>query len=260
MNPERYVRTFDVLDLLVLHPEGLRLSEVSQALGAPLSSTHNLLQTMTASEVATVTDDLRYTIGPRCVRLGMRIINSLGVRSIAHRHLEKLARTVSNDVYLAVRGGQRVFPVDRFAGPQPVTVNIRLGDALALHATAAGKLFSAYHPELRKRLLAKPRRAFTANTITTQDALVVELDGVLERGYAVSREEALAGVVGMAVPVFDADAEVIAAIHVSALSAGMPESRIVQVISEASVVAGMIEMELGTRPSGRSALSHRPGS
>ena len=155
MDPARFSRTFDVLDLLVARPDGLRLTEVSQALGTPVSSTHNLLQTMVAAEVAAVTEDLRYTIGARSVRLGIRIIDSLEVRGAARRHLERLAQAIGYDVYLAVGVGHRVVYVDRLVGTQPVTVNIRLGTALALHATAVGKLFAANVPVLRRRALSR---------------------------------------------------------------------------------------------------------
>ncbi len=41
MNAERFSRIFDVLDILLTAREGLRLTEISQALGAPVSSTHS---------------------------------------------------------------------------------------------------------------------------------------------------------------------------------------------------------------------------
>jgi DNA-binding IclR family transcriptional regulator len=245
MNPDRFSRTFDVLDLLVLRPDGLRLTEISQTLGAPVSSTHNLLQTMVAAEVATVSDDLRYMIGPRIVRLGIRIINSIEVRSAARRHLEKLAQTVGNDVYLAVQSGNRVVYVDRFVGSQPVTVNIRLGESLALHSTAVGKLFSAYVPELQKRVLSRPLPKSTAYTITDAGKLTLELEKIRADGFAISREESFDGIVGMAVPVHNDSGQPIAAIHVSALSAGLTDVRVKHVIQEASAVAGLIELDLG---------------
>jgi DNA-binding IclR family transcriptional regulator len=257
VNPDRFARTFDVLDLLVLHPDGLRLSEVSQSLGAPVSSTHNLLQTMVAAEVASVTEDLRYTIGPRSVRLGVRIINSLGVRSAARRHLEKLAQTIGNDVYLAVKVGHRVVYVDRFVGTQPVTVNIRLGDALALHATAVGKLFSAYVPELRERVFSRRRQAWTVHTLTDSAALTEEFQKIRTQGFSISREEAIEGIFGIAVPVLDESHGLLAAIHVSALSAGLVDKRVTQVIQDVTAVARLIEIDMGV-PTPNGVPERRP--
>ncbi|MFF1257570.1 helix-turn-helix domain-containing protein [Streptomyces sp. NPDC058321] len=41
MNTDRSSRTFDVLEALAGQPEGMSLTEISQAVGAPVSSTHN---------------------------------------------------------------------------------------------------------------------------------------------------------------------------------------------------------------------------
>ncbi|MGW4393568.1 helix-turn-helix domain-containing protein, partial [Streptomyces sp. NPDC004685] len=55
MNTDRFSRIFDVLDALAGQPEGMSLTEISQAVGAPVSSMHNLLQTMLAAEILVAT-------------------------------------------------------------------------------------------------------------------------------------------------------------------------------------------------------------
>jgi DNA-binding IclR family transcriptional regulator len=246
VNTERFSRIFDVLDLLVASPEGLRLTEVSQALGAPVSSTHNLLQTMVAAEVVTVREDLRYSVGPRAVRVAVRIVNSLQVRSAARRHLQSLAERLGNDVYLAVRVGDRVVYVDRFRGSEPVSVNIRLGDSLALHATAVGKLFAAHEPDLRAVVLRRSRRALTPATITAADELQAEFERIRRSGVSVSREEAYEGIVGIAAPVRDVAGALAAAVHVSALRAGLSEPREREIVEHTAATAAAIESDLGT--------------
>ena len=74
MSPDRYLRTFDVLSLLVKHKQGLRLTEIKDALDLPMSSVHNMLQTMVSAEVASVTEDLRYSVGPRTVALALQTL------------------------------------------------------------------------------------------------------------------------------------------------------------------------------------------
>jgi DNA-binding IclR family transcriptional regulator len=245
MNPERFARIFDVLDILVPAPEGLRLTEISHALRAPVSSTHNLLQTMLAAEVLEVSEDLRYTVGPRAIRISVRIVNSLDVRTAGRRHLESLAKRLGNDVYLAMRVGDRVVYVDRFRGSEPVSVNIRLGDSLALHATAVGKLFAAYEPDLRTIVLRRSRRALTAATITATDELQEEFEQIRRSGVSVSREEAYEGIVGIAAPVRDVSGRLAAAVHLSALRAGLSEDREQAFIEQTTAAAVAIETDLG---------------
>jgi DNA-binding IclR family transcriptional regulator len=57
MSPDRYLRTFDVLDLLVRNRHGLRLTEIKEALGLPVSSVHNMLQTMVSADVVSADED-----------------------------------------------------------------------------------------------------------------------------------------------------------------------------------------------------------
>jgi DNA-binding IclR family transcriptional regulator len=118
---DRYSRTFDVLELLVSRPDGMTVTEISKRLELPISSSHNLLQRMVTAEVATVTEGLRYSVGPRAVRLGIRIVDGVEVRALSRRHLQELARQTGEDIYLAVPLGRRVAYVDRFMGSRPVS-------------------------------------------------------------------------------------------------------------------------------------------
>lgn len=246
---DRYARTFDVLELLADHPEGMTITEISKRLRLPISSGHNLLQRMVASEVTTVSEDLRYSLGPRAVRLGIRIVDRLEVRAAARRHLRDLARSTGEDIYLAVPLGRRVTYVDRVVGSRPVTVDIRLGQTLHLHATSVGKLLAAHDPQLRRRMFDGERPALTAATLTGHEELERDLERIREHGYAVSREEAIDGVVGFAVPIRDSYGEVVAAIHISTLRTRVSETEEQGLIEAATTSAAAVERELGRRSS-----------
>ncbi|MFR9805030.1 IclR family transcriptional regulator [Pseudonocardia sp. RS010] len=254
---DRYSRTFDVLELLVSRPDGMTVTEISKRLDLPMSSSHNLLKRMVAAEVAAVREDLRYTLGPRAVRLGIRIVDGLEVRAISRRHLVELARTTGDDVYLAVPLGRRVSYVDRFPGSRPVTVDIRLGQSLFLHATSVGKLFAAHDRQLRRKLFAEERPRLTSHTLVTDEELTAELDRIVDQDYAVSREEAIVGVVGVAVPIRDDHGAVVAAIHISALSNQMNAGTERELVDAAATAATQIERDLGrvhpAAPEGRVA-------
>ncbi len=242
---DRYSRTFDVLELLVSRPDGMTVTEISKRLDLPVSSSHNLLKRMVTAEVAAVREDLRYTLGPRAVRLGIRIVDGLEVRGISRRHLVELARATGNDVYLAVPLGRRVAYVDRFPGSRPVTVDIRLGQSLYLHATSVGKLFAAHDRQLRKKMLADERPRLTEHTIVDEAELERELAQIVDADVGISREEAIIGVVGLAVPVRDDQGDIVAAIHISALKNQLTPSVEQELIDAAAEAATQIERDLG---------------
>jgi DNA-binding IclR family transcriptional regulator len=242
---ERFSRAFDVLELLVGHGGGLTLTEIAKRLSLPASSTHNLLQRMAANNLVVVTDDLRYSLGSRAVRLGIRIVDGVDVRALARRPMQELARETGDDIYLAVRMGNRVFYVDKVAGTRPITVDIRLGQPLYLHATAVGKLFAANNKQLYRRLLAEERPQLTAHTLTTVEALDAEFERIRADEYSVSREEAILGIVGMAYPIRDAYGELAAAIHVSAPLLQIDEQHERVLLDAAREAARAIERDLG---------------
>lgn len=248
---DRFSRIFDVLELLVGHPQGMTLTEIVKRLDLPTSSAHNLLRRMVAADVVAMTEDLRYSIGSRAVRLAIQVVDRLEVRAVARRILQDLARETGEDVYLAVRLGNRVSYVDRMPGTRPVSVNIRLGQSLYLHATSVGKLYAAHVAQLRRRLFAEPRPRLTPNTLTSAKELETELDVIVANGISFSREEAIPGICGLAVPVRDAGGTIAAAIHISALSAQLDAKHEKLLVAAAVAAAGSIESELGRGASRR---------
>lgn len=217
MSPDRYLRTFDILQLLGERKLPLRLTEIRQALNLPVSSLHNILQTMVTAEVVIVDEELRYSIGPRTVALALRTVQSLDVRTLSRRPLQELAREIGDDVYLGLRVGQRVIYADRVLGTQRVSLDIRLGEPLMLHTTATGKLFAAFDPQLGAKVLAEKLPRITPHSITDPQQLQKEYARIVAAGYSKSEQESYEGVIGYAIPIRDSANDVVAAVHVSVL-------------------------------------------
>ena len=245
MSPDRYLRTFDVLNLLVQHKEGLRLTEIKEALNLPVSSVHNMLQTLVSAEVAVVTEDLRYSVGPRAVSLALRTLNSLDIRTISRRYLQDLAKEIGDDVYLALRMGKRVLYADRVLGTQRISLDIRLGEPLFMHSTATGKLFAANDAKLAAQVLGAPLKKLTAATITDPKELEREYARIRTQGYAKSVEESVEGIVGYAVPVLDGAGDMVAAIHASVLAKRASKAHERKLLDAAHECGAQISRQLG---------------
>ncbi len=245
MSPDRYLRTFDILKLLAERGTPLRLTEIKQALDLPVSSLHNMLQTMVTAEVVIVDDALRYAIGPRTVSLALRTVQSLDVRTLARRPLQELAQEIGDDVYLGVRVGQRVLYADRVLGTQRVSLDIRLGQPLMLHATATGKLFAAFDPQLGALALGGKLPKATPHTITSPQPLQKEYTRILAAGYSKSDQESYEGVVGYAFPIRGNTHEVAAAVHVSVLANRATKAHERTLLAAARSCAEQIEKLLG---------------
>ncbi len=257
MRPDRYLRTFDVLNLLVQHKDGLRLTEIKEALDLPVSSVHNMLQTMVSAEVATVSEDLRYSVGPRAVALALRTLQSLDIRTIARRYLQELVKEIGDDVYLAMLVGKRVMYADRSLGTQRISLDIRLGESLFLHSTATGKLFAAYNTKLGAQALAGRLPKVTPTTITDPQELEREFKRIRSLGYAKSSEESVEGIVGYAVPIQDASGGIAAAIHASVLSKRATRLHERKLLGAMRECALQVERQLGNFDAANAARADR---
>jgi DNA-binding IclR family transcriptional regulator len=112
-----------------------------------------------------------------------------------------------------------------------------------LHCTALGKVLLAYTAgELPGTL-----EAFTPNTITDPVTLRQHLETVRQQGYALDHEEFEPGVRCIAVPVYDLQGRVIAAMGISG-----PATRITPQAFPALID---IVLEIGQELSGRAAFS-----
>ncbi len=245
MSPDRYLRSFDVLNLLVRNKEGLRLTEIKDALNLPVSSVHNMMQTMVAAEVATVSGDLRYSVGPRAVALALSTLQSLDIRVIARRFMQDLVKKIGDDVYLGVRVGKRVMYADRYLGSQRIALDIRLGESLFLHSTATGKLFAALDPKLEAQTLAGKLPRLAPATITEPALLEKEYRRIRDQGYSKSAEESVEGIIGYAVPIHDGMGNTVAAIHASVLAKRASKVHERALLAAALDCAAQIEKQLG---------------
>jgi hypothetical protein len=238
---------FDILNLLVQNKTGLRLTEIKEALHLPVSSLHNILQTMVNAEIAGMTEDLRYTVGPRAVSMALRTVQSIDIRNIAKRYLQDLVKVVEDDVYLAVQNNKRVFYVDRFLGTQRISLDIRLGEPLFLHCTATGKLFAALNPVLGQVALTSRLLSITSNTLVNRKDLEEEFQLIRDQGFAKSEGESVEGIVGYAVPILNIDQSLAAAIHISVLSGRATKSHQIKLLEAARDCAGLIQRQLGNQ-------------
>ena len=179
------------------------------------------------------------------------------MRRLARPILTELVERIEDDVYLAVSNGGRVMYVDHFLGMRRVRVTIRLGQRLYLHSTATGKLAAAYDPRLRAAALEGPLPKLTEYTVTDPAVLAADFDAIAEQGYSVSRQESFEGIVGVAVPIWNRDGSMPAAIHVSLLVGQALDDRlpvIIEALQEAaraiSDTHGPIAEQLGAATNG----------
>jgi IclR family transcriptional regulator, KDG regulon repressor len=220
-------RVLDVFELLAASKAGLTFVELRDALDYPKSSLHGLLATMLGREfIALEPTTRRYRIGIRTWEAGQAFGRSTDLAAVAGPHLRVVRDELGETAQLAILEGLENVYVAKEDADNLLQLSSAVGRRLPAHATGLGKVLLAYLPaaELDKRLAtAGPLQRFTDRTITSRPALLRELNAVRNRGYAVDNGECIAGVVCIAVPVYDHTASVVAA-----MSCTVPQVRIQQ--------------------------------
>ncbi|MEV5176642.1 IclR family transcriptional regulator [Streptomyces flaveolus] len=246
MNPARIDRALAVLGYLAEHQEGSTLKRLSEDLGLPMSSAHDLLQTLVELDVVKTLGQRTYALGPRAVVLALSIVDSVDLRQVSQPYLAELCEKINENTYLAVRSGAGVVYADRHEAGQTLSVVMKLGGQRPLHGSSVGKLIAAYNPDLEQRVLQAARlERFTPHTLVDRDELRQEFSAIRTRSYSVSDGESVEGILGLAVPIIDAAGAVGAAVHVSAPRGRLAPDRLPFVVAAMSCTAALISRQLG---------------
>lgn len=156
-----------------------------------------------------------YALTWKICRLGSSLENNLVMRNMAGTLLSEFANRYNIGVLLAVeRDGVLVY-LDLVGAPHgSVNTMLRIGKDAPLHSTGSGKvMLSAMTPFRIQQIIEKNGlRRLTDKTITSQKALMEELERVQAQGYAMDNEECELGHRCVSVPIYDYSGNVAAAI------------------------------------------------
>ncbi|WP_432043340.1 IclR family transcriptional regulator [Streptomyces cadmiisoli] len=246
MNPARIDRALGILGYLAQHQEGCTLKRLSDDLELPMSSAHDLLQTLVGLDAVKMLGQRTYALGPRSVVLALSIVDSVDLRHVSQPYLADLCEEINENTYLAVRSGSSVVYADRHEAGQTLSVVMKLGGGRPLHGSSVGKLMAAYNPDLEQRVLQAARlEQFTPHTLVDRERLRTEYEIIRARSYSVSDGESVEGILGLATPIVDAAGSVSAAVHVSAPRGRLSADRLPFVVSAMSLAAAQISRQLG---------------
>ena len=243
-------KVVDILEVLSRESRGLALGELAKRLDLNASTAHHLLGTLKARGIVAQDERTKtYRIGYRLVSLVSRFLSGTELYPAAIGPVEELRDRSGETSYISAFQGSEVAVIIALTGARPVQARRfhRPGQS-NLHSTATGKVLLAnLPPEDAEAALAGSELAkFTPNTITDRQRLHAELELIRSRGYAIDREEDYVGVECVAVPIFDASEECVAAVSVSYPAA--PGERTEELIRLVIDSAAKISANLGAGP------------
>ncbi|MFI5215637.1 MAG: IclR family transcriptional regulator [Candidatus Limnocylindria bacterium] len=179
-------------------PQGV--TAIGRALGVPKSSAHRLLTALSRRGLVEQDGRGRYGPGIGLVALGLGALEREPVVAAARPVLEQEAEALGETFFLVGSRAGRLVVLDKAEGSGFLRAAPRVGSTVPVHATAAGKLYLAFAPDL----LAPPPEAlepFTPRTAGGAAALEREVAQARRRGWAVNREEWIPGLSVIAAPI-----------------------------------------------------------
>ncbi|MFN6953456.1 MAG: SMP-30/gluconolactonase/LRE family protein [Acetobacteraceae bacterium] len=201
-------RGIALLSLVAEARTPLRFVDIAERSGLARPTAHRILAALTEARLLRLDPATQtYALGTRLLEMAHRVWDGFDIRVAAAAELERLAALAGETARLAVFDGDSVLYVDqREAEQEAVRLVNRVGARALPHASACGKAMLAQLPAAERRALLQrvsPLAAPGPRTITARAALERDLALSAARGYALSLEEAAAGVNAVAAAVTD---------------------------------------------------------
>jgi len=240
-------RAIVILEILARSGE-VGVTELARELGVHKSTAFRLVAALERRDLVEQNAGRgKYRLGTGILRLAGATTSRLDLVQESRTVTRALAQHTGETVNLAVLSDGAALYMDQIAGSSALQPHNWVGQRIPLHATSNGKvlLSSLERSEVARQVPAL--RAYTANTITTLDALMRELDEVRQRGFAIAIDELEIGLTAVAAPVRNIHGEVMASLSISGPTFRLDARRVPQ-MTDAVVSAGQeVSRRLGWR-------------
>lgn len=232
---------------------------------------------MQLSEVATVTDlnpavarrclntlvqlgyvaqhGRRFLLRPEVLVFGSAFLASMNIEEVAISHLQAVRDETGDSASMAVLSGHDILYIAHVSTKRRIRLGASVGTRFPAYATSLGKVLLAYQdePVIAAYLDSAQLVPLTEHTVTSKTALRRRLRKAREQGWDSSQDELDYGIVSVAVPVFDRDRQIAAAINCSTSTTRISQDELVTTrLPLLRDAAHQIEQALSRWP----ALSH----
>jgi DNA-binding IclR family transcriptional regulator len=193
-----------ILDLFGLEDAGFTLSEIAARVGVSKTSAHRYVNTFCAEGY--LIRDARsglYRLGVRTLALAQSMIEKNDLVRLVKPLVDEAAGRHGLHVDVGILAQDSIYLIYR-RDSRDTQAFRSFSYASALHYLAAGKAAMAFiEPDALRRLVSRlDLVAKTEKTITDRQALLDDLEGVRELGYARNNEESLPGLIAIGAPLF----------------------------------------------------------
>jgi len=229
-------RAVSILKALAAHAEsGLRISQLTKQLGLTQPTTHRLLQQLVEEGLVEQGEETRmYRLSIDFFALAARAGDGGGLRELCRPSLLRLGAALGDSVFLLVRSGFDAVCLDRWEGPFPIrTFTGDIGGRVPLGVGQGAMAILAHLPQAEQEEAMRfnvPRIQHMGGGALDEVFLRTEAARARAQGYSSVNSGLIEGMAGAAVPVFDRNQRVVAALSVGTIAARLNDERLPVVI------------------------------
>ncbi len=245
------LRVLEIMEFIADQSEGCTHTTIAQGLNIPKSSLTALLKDLHSQGYLHRNQDSGFfTIGVQVLWLANSYLRNLNLVKLGQPLVAEIYSKVKEFSVLAIPNGAEYVTVCTESVPSVFGHTLQLGSRGPMFCSALGKAMLAFMPQQQvdATLRSAPRHKVTAFTKTSLVDIRAALDETRRSGLAISREESIAGVIGLATPVFGAGG-----MPMASRGVGVPASHykreslplIEAALKEASI---SLSQQLGWRP------------
>ncbi len=192
--------------------------ELARKLGLNPTTVHRIVATfLKAGYLEQNPQTLRYSLGPKVMKLASLYTHRNPLPKIARRIFESYADRFEHNFYLGALNQYEMVYLAALDGRGPLKVVADIGGTSALHSTALGKILLAYQNDeyIQGYIKATGLPAYSPHSITEAAALWEEIRQIRMESYAINRGEHYEQIGAAGVPVRDSLGEVTMAISLA---------------------------------------------
>jgi len=213
-------KALSILELVLYQGRDLSITEISQKLEMGKGTVHRILSTLKARKFFQQDSNTKmYGLGVRTLEIGTAPKKEKFLRKAMAPFLMDLYETCKETVNAAVWEYNEIRYIYRLESEEMLRISAPAGSRFPGYCAATGKILLSYfsNDDIR-RIYGRENalKKYTAHSISSVDALIIEIEKVRVNKVAIDDEETLLGVYCVAAPVLSSNGECVAAISISA--------------------------------------------
>ena len=208
----------------------LTIAQISHRTEIPRAAVRRCLHTLIKLGYAT-TDGRTYSLLPKVLTLGHAYLSSTPLAVSAQPYLDRMSEQMHEACNMATLEGEDILYIARSATTQRlISVDLSVGGRLPAYCTSMGRILLAAlnDASLQDYLDHADLQTKTSRTLTTPEALFECLQQVRQQGWCSVDQELEQGLRSIAVPVYDASGQVLAALNISTHAGRVSRSELEQ--------------------------------